>query len=105
MAGVEAEGSPGYSGTLLLLLRVLSTCDVCSVGPQDAKLASPPSPNLIHTKNEGRCVALVAYRTLIHIKKESHLGMDGTRGDGSRTATLGRRRAAWTEILLRSIQG
>jgi len=33
------------------------------VGPQDAELASPSSPNLIRTKNEGRCVALVAYLT------------------------------------------
>ncbi|KAL7376711.1 hypothetical protein ABVT39_014175 [Epinephelus coioides] len=47
------------SAPLLLLLRVLSTCDVGSV----AQLASPSSPNLIRTKNEGRCVALVAYPT------------------------------------------
>ena len=45
-------------------------------------VTSPFSPNLIHTKNEGRCVALVAYLTPIHIKNEGHLGMDGTRGDG-----------------------
>lgn len=54
------------------------------MGPQDAELASPSSPNLIRTKNEGRRVAPAAYLTLVHIKNERHLGMDGTRGDGSR---------------------
>lgn len=41
---------------------------------------------------------------LIHIKNESHLGMDGTRGD-DHGGPSGRRRAAWAGILLRSVQG
>lgn len=52
-----------FSAPLLLLLRVLQRATFALCGPQDAELASPSSPNLIRTKNEGRCVALVAYLT------------------------------------------
>ncbi|KAK5609508.1 hypothetical protein CRENBAI_007222 [Crenichthys baileyi] len=99
------------SAPLLLLLRVLLRGDICSVGPQDAELASPSSPNLIRTKNEGRrCVAPCCMPDLDHRKKESHLGMDRCRGrrihGGAAPLRLGAGAVQpGRGILLRSIQG
>lgn len=43
-----------FSAPLLLLLRVLQGATFALWDPQDAEFASPSSPNLIRTKNEGR---------------------------------------------------
>ncbi|KAJ7988443.1 hypothetical protein DPEC_G00323600 [Dallia pectoralis] len=56
-------------------------------GPQDAVIASPFSPNLIRTKNEGHLCRSRAIPDSIHIKNGSHLGMDGTRDDEIAGAT------------------
>lgn len=93
------------SAPLLLLLRVLQG-DVCSVQAQDAPVASPSSPNLIRTKNEGRCVALVAYLTSFTQRMESSWhGRDKRPAFTARGASGGLRRAAWTGVLLRRLQG
>ncbi|KAM4719177.1 phospholipid-transporting ATPase ID-like [Anableps anableps] len=98
------------SAPLLLLLRVLLRGDVCSAGPQDTELASPSSPNLIRTKNEGRRRAAPRRMPdLVRRKNEAHLGTDGCRGRRVPRRDRGGRGAGAASpgrgILLRSVQG